>query len=190
MTSPVKALVIMIFAETKSGSGEVNSLEMRAMKAEGVLPACRLVQLVNVGHLKAPSYPNGIDDDGGFFVVGTSGPAAALLIARTGMRDMMKIHTGEPRTHGYCVDSRSVYNLLVGQPRRRLSRPLASSSLRLQGSAPGLPNANRILISMIHSRIATPSWMNPSMNTQPIHRKMTRKRFLNIQSHRRFFWTD
>jgi len=102
MTNPVKALVIMIFAETKSGSGGVNSLDKRAMKAEGVLPACRLVQLVSVGHLKAPTYPSGINDDGGFFVVGMSGPAAgtALLIVRTGVRHPMTIYISEPRSHG------------------------------------------------------------------------------------------
>jgi len=101
MTSPVKVLAVMIFVEWKSRHGGVNSLEKSAMGAGGASPACRLVQLVNVGHLKAPTYSNRINDDGGFFVAEMSGRAGstALLIVRREMRDTMKIHISEPCSH-------------------------------------------------------------------------------------------
>lgn len=103
MTNPAKQLAMM-FVESKTGNGGVNSLEKSTMKAEGGMPACQSVQLINVGHLTAPTYRNRINDDGGLFAAGYSGRAgdAALLIVTMEMRDMdpMKIYISEPFNYG------------------------------------------------------------------------------------------
>lgn len=64
--------------------------------------ACRLVQLVNVGHLKAPASLNGMDDDDGFYAVDMSVRVedTGLIIMRMKVRNTIKIYTGEPRGHG------------------------------------------------------------------------------------------
>lgn len=91
----------MIFVEWKSGNGGVNSLEKAAMKAGAASPACRSVRLVNVGHLKVPTYPNRINDDGGFFAAEMSVRAGgtALLIVRVETRETMKTYLSEPCSH-------------------------------------------------------------------------------------------